>query len=132
MRLHVSPLSLLVAALLAQAASLHAQAASCDVPAKVGYRVMTFGTVANVGVWYPTTDAEAPYQYLSGANGSVALNGAVANCGPLPLLVFSHGYGGCAVQSVFITEQIAREGYLVAAPDHKDALCSASGSGTVG
>ena len=44
------------------------------------------------------------------------------------MVVFSHGYGGCGTQSVFITEELARQGYIVAAPDHADALCSVDGS----
>jgi len=40
-----------------------------------------------------------------------------------PLVVFSHGYAGCATQSKFLTEALAHAGYLVAAPNHHDALC---------
>jgi predicted dienelactone hydrolase len=38
--------------------------------------------------------------------------------------VFSHGLEGCGLQSIFFTETLARQGYVVAAPDHADAaLC---------
>lgn len=40
---------------------------------------------------------------------------------PWPLVIFSHGYGGCAVQSVFLMQHLADHGYIVAAPDHQDA-----------
>lgn len=40
-----------------------------------------------------------------------------------PLLVFSHGFGGCAKQSVFLTQFLADNGYMVIAPDHEDANC---------
>jgi predicted dienelactone hydrolase len=40
-----------------------------------------------------------------------------------PLVVFSHGFGGCNTQSVFLMEALARAGYLVLAPNHKDARC---------
>jgi len=40
-----------------------------------------------------------------------------------PLLLFSHGYGGCATQSKFLTEALARDGFWVFAPDHRDARC---------
>jgi predicted dienelactone hydrolase len=40
-----------------------------------------------------------------------------------PLLVFSHGFGGCAKQSTFLTEYLAEKGYIVIAPDHADAEC---------
>src|SRR5258708_22209077 len=41
-----------------------------------------------------------------------------------PIVVFSHGFGGCATQSTFLTEALARHGYFVVAPNHKDAGCS--------
>lgn len=40
-----------------------------------------------------------------------------------PLLVFSHGFGGCAKQSAFLMQYLADHGYLVIAPDHADANC---------
>ena len=83
----------------------------------------------NVGVWYPTTDKEAAIQYTATAPGMVARNGAVNRCASFPLVIFSHGFGGCGIQSLFLTEEIARRGYIVAAPDHADAQCSVTGSG---
>jgi predicted dienelactone hydrolase len=41
--------------------------------------------------------------------------------GPWPLILFSHGFGGCAKQSTFLTAYLAEQGYIVVAPDHKDA-----------
>jgi predicted dienelactone hydrolase len=38
-------------------------------------------------------------------------------------VLFSHGLGGCALQSLFLTEELARHGYVLAAPDHNDAVC---------
>jgi len=40
-----------------------------------------------------------------------------------PVIFFSHGLGGCATQSVFLTEALADHGYWVFAPNHKDAKC---------
>jgi predicted dienelactone hydrolase len=40
-----------------------------------------------------------------------------------PLVIFSHGFGGCATQSTFLTAALASRGYLVVAPQHKDARC---------
>src|SRR5207248_2018353 len=40
-----------------------------------------------------------------------------------PIIVFSHGFGGCATQSRFLTEALAARGYWVFAPNHKDARC---------
>lgn len=41
--------------------------------------------------------------------------------GPWPLVLFSHGFGGCGKQSAFLTAYLAENGYIVAAPDHADA-----------
>ncbi len=43
--------------------------------------------------------------------------------GTAPLVLFSHGYGGCGTQVQFLTRALARAGYIVVAPDHRDALC---------
>jgi len=40
----------------------------------------------------------------------------------VPLVVFSHGGLGCGLQSIAFTEELARNGYVVAAPDHADAM----------
>ncbi|PZO87029.1 MAG: hypothetical protein DI626_04940 [Micavibrio aeruginosavorus] len=45
-----------------------------------------------------------------------------------PLLVFSHGFGGCAKQSAFLMSYLADNGYIVIAPDHEDAQCAGKGS----
>jgi predicted dienelactone hydrolase len=46
-----------------------------------------------------------------------------SGCERFPLIVFSHGFDGCGTQSRFLTEELARAGYVVAAPDHRDAAC---------
>jgi len=55
-----------------------------------------------------------------------------ASEGPWPLIVFSHGFGGCAKQSKFLTEYLAEHGYIVIAPDHADADCRRGTSGNLG
>ena len=40
-----------------------------------------------------------------------------------PVILFSHGFTGCNTQSVFLMQALARAGYLVVAPNHKDAAC---------
>lgn len=40
-----------------------------------------------------------------------------------PLIVFSHGFGGCSRQSQFLTSYLADHGYIVVAPDHEDENC---------
>ena len=39
-----------------------------------------------------------------------------------PLVIFSHGLHGAGSQSRFLTRELARNGYLVFAPDHDDAV----------
>jgi len=41
-----------------------------------------------------------------------------------PTLIFSHGFHGCATQSRFLMEALASAGYLVLAPNHRDATCN--------
>jgi len=43
------------------------------------------------------------------------------NNGPAPLVIFSHGFCGINVQSIFIMQALAKAGYLVVAPNHRDA-----------
>ncbi|MDI1228804.1 MAG: alpha/beta fold hydrolase [bacterium] len=42
---------------------------------------------------------------------------------PAPLIIFSHGFGGCKTQSKFLMLALATHGYVVVAPDHADAMC---------
>ena len=46
------------------------------------------------------------------------------NAGPKPVIIFSHGFHGCATQSRFLMEAFASAGYLVFAPNHQDAVCN--------
>src|SRR5215475_11326886 len=41
-----------------------------------------------------------------------------------PVIIFSHGFHGCATQSRFLMEAFAADGYLVFAPNHRDATCN--------
>ena len=85
----------------------------------------------NGGLVSHTGSAASSYTY-SGVGGSftgqVALNAPAATCAQFPLVIFSHGWSGCGTQSVFLTEQLARLGYIVAAPDHNDHGCSVDGT----
>jgi predicted dienelactone hydrolase len=74
-----------------------------------------------VAVWYPT--AQSPKQHVYGAptTGLMAVDAEpFAQARPFPLLVFSHGYGGSGLGSVFFTEELAGRGWIVVAPDHHD------------
>jgi predicted dienelactone hydrolase len=42
----------------------------------------------------------------------------------VPLILFSHGFGGCAQQSATLTQALADAGYAVLAPNHRDEGCS--------
>ncbi len=44
--------------------------------------------------------------------------------GKQPVLIFSHGLHGCDVQSRSLMEAFAAAGYLVFAPNHRDASCN--------
>jgi predicted dienelactone hydrolase len=49
--------------------------------------------------------------------------------GRAPLLAFSHGFHGCNTQSTYLMQQFADAGYIVVAPNHKDAFCERTGRG---
>ncbi|MDR3418278.1 MAG: alpha/beta fold hydrolase [Nevskia sp.] len=102
-------------------------ARACGGAASVGYRVVQFAPGRKAVVWYPSTASAASFAYSVKQSSSVALDGAPAGCGRMPLILFSHGWKGCAIQSIFITEQLARYGFIVAAPDHLDAACDQQG-----
>jgi predicted dienelactone hydrolase len=104
-------------------------AAQCRPPFDVGFRIVQIPGGPLTAVWYPSRGPEARFAYSDALAGSVARDGRPETCGRFPLLVFSHGLGGCGTQTVFLTEQLARTGYVVAAPDHKDASCRVDGSG---
>lgn len=44
-----------------------------------------------------------------------------------PLVIFSHGFHGCNTQTSFLMRALARHGYLVIAPNHRDAGCVRGG-----
>lgn len=72
-------------------------------------------------VWYPSEGEEKDYEYGGGhAKGKIVFDGKVAPGGPYPLVVYSHGYSGGGVAAVFLTEHLARLGFVVAAPDYDD------------
>ncbi|MEB2345349.1 MAG: hypothetical protein OZ948_11470 [Deltaproteobacteria bacterium] len=78
-----------------------------------------------VHVWYPVAPGRAqgpPTVYsilFLGLESEVAIEDApIARRGFFPLVVFSHGNGGIAIQSYFLTEALASHGFVVVAPDH--------------
>lgn len=64
-----------------------------------------------------------------GGRDVVVWSPPLSRSGRQPVLIFSHGFGGCAQQSKFLTEALAAHGYWVFAPNHKDARCNGGKSG---
>ena len=96
----------------------------------VGYRIMDIPLqkdergekTLTIAVWYPTAEIPASFTYGGPTRGNVAVNARVLQSGkPYPLLVFSHGFGGGGIGSVFLTEALAARGWIAAAPDHHDS-----------
>ncbi|HVO87250.1 MAG TPA: hypothetical protein VMV45_01815 [Casimicrobiaceae bacterium] len=103
-----------------------AQQDVCSYPYRVGFTVTRLDGI-DVALWYPTRATPQIYDYTASFSGYVAPHATPA-CGRVPLVVFSHGLGGCGTQSLYFTEELARHGYVVAAPDHADAtLCTVNG-----
>lgn len=75
-------------------------------------------------LWYPTTD-DGP-QTLIAQNalfyGFHAIENAAPQQGALPMVVLSHGSGGNARQLGWLTTELARAGFLVAAVDHPGTM----------
>jgi len=106
---------------------------ACRVPFPIGYQVVPFRDGRSMAIWYPSADTQATFSYARETSTTLALNGRpLSRCGAFPLIVFSHGLSGCGTQSLFFTETLARQGYVVAAPDHADAVCRVDGSGASG
>lgn len=120
-----------------QPIALSSSADSMGVP--VGVRTVEYDGVT-LEVWYPAVDlgesesltpvdfeAFIPDSYRNAIEGfelplieGVARPGAaIRNAGqPLPLVLFSHGFGGMRIQSFGLTTHLASRGYVVVAPDH--------------
>jgi hypothetical protein len=64
---------------------------------------------------------------LAGLSVTVWFDDAKSQAGK-PVVVFSHGFHGCSTQSKFLTEALAADGYLVFAPNHRDAACNGGAS----
>jgi predicted dienelactone hydrolase len=84
-----------------------------------------------IEIWYPAqATGGAPALYaLTDTSGTPLIElpsrlGAVRDApadvrgAPHPAVVFSHGFGGTRVQSIYLTEYLASHGLVVAAPDH--------------
>jgi predicted dienelactone hydrolase len=47
---------------------------------------------------------------------------------PLPLIIYSHGLGGCSREALYLTAALAKHGYIVVAPNHRDSSCGGKGT----
>lgn len=74
-----------------------------------------------VTVWYPAVPTGQPLAtYLAVLHGRAYQWAPADRSGaPYPLVLFSHGFRGTAVQSITFTEYLASHGYVVAAMDHQ-------------
>ena len=104
-------------------------------PGHVGFRIIEVpsidrdgaSTSIDVALFYPTLDRPSPDRYLLHAREIttlIARDGGFA-LGPHPLVVYSHGAGGCGLSGAYLCEELARAGFVVAAIDHTDQVyCS--------
>lgn len=77
----------------------------------------------------PTSATHAQQRITLGGRDVVVWAPPSSRPGRQPVLIFSHGFGGCATQSKFMTEVLAAHGYWVFAPNHKDARCGGANGG---
>ena len=89
------------------------------------------GKKLTVAFWYPTRARGGTCSYPSVARAleGPATRDAPAIAGRFPLVVFSHGGGGCGTHGSTLAEQLARHGFVVAAPDHHDQFVSSRSDG---
>ena len=66
-------------------------------------------------IWYPTAAGAGP---IDGGTGAVIGAPLDTSGGPYPIVLFSHGSCGYALQSSFLMPLIAARGYVVVAPPH--------------
>ncbi len=74
-------------------------------------------------VWYPARptagEEPGPYSPLALAGDAVREAAPDTRFGRLPLVAFSHGYGGVRFQSIYLTEYLASHGFVVVSPRHQ-------------
>jgi len=71
-------------------------------------------------IWYPTFETEGMgfnYDYIIPTEGAI-MDPPIADEGPFPVVIFSHGSQAFAQQSFYLTEYLASHGFIVAAPNH--------------
>lgn len=94
-----------------------------DYLALIGVAAFCFAPMAAAGAaesFHTTPSGLTYYEWLPPQPGQ--------GLASYPLIVFSHGDGGCGTQSSFLTAALAARGYVVIAPNHSDAHCGRSGA----
>jgi len=95
-------------------------------PYRIGYRLLTIPQEGQeplvVALWYPTDagPGKMTYQVIGSRMLSDATQDAAPARGPFPLVIYSHGGGGCATMGAAHAEALAEDGLVVAGPDHHD------------
>ncbi len=121
--------TLLVAILLASGIA-HAQGPSTSVGFRqIEFRDVVTGQRVPLFVWYPTSQASRPTQF--GPYTLDVARGASPAAGRHRLVMISHGTGGDPLSHARLGMDLARRGYVAAAPRHaKDNSRDWSGVGT--
>lgn len=80
---------------------------------------------ADAAVWYPSSEKAEKYNYYKDTSSYLAVDGALAGgAAPYPLIIFNHGFNASEMQSLFLKEKLASEGYIVASVHFDDGIWS--------
>jgi len=93
---------------------------------KVHLRVVAVALLALCAMQAPAAERQATHIKIAGRDVAVWTPSGAARGDGYPIIVFSHGFTGCNTQSVFLMQALASAGYLVVAPNHKDATCGSA------
>src|SRR5271170_4777599 len=86
----------------------------------------TFLFACLLAAWPLAAADSAVHTTIAGRDVAIWKPAGTAPAAGFPVVVFSHGFGGCNTQSVFLMEALANAGYLVVAPNHADARCGSA------
>jgi predicted dienelactone hydrolase len=115
---------------LAGAAAVFANTAASDAVFDApGYSVVHIAmdhrdVPVEVHIWYPTDGVSEGVKIGENLlfDGFQAQLNAAPSLAALPVVVFSHGSGGKAVQSGWLASQLAAQGIIVVAPNHQGTM----------